>query len=181
VTQYKDDPRLRQILRDGIPQATLEAIPGGNKTDRTVNLHTSIDFFTPFCFSVDNCLEFQDPLAAARNSAEESRRLDVLVRVNLADPDRQFIPGNVVGQAKVNTPSLRGVWTQANLLHHGLAHTIKEAILAPGHPALGPGEIGFAADDRGVDCHGGTAGLSKDEVAAIVRNVENIEDRRLAA
>jgi hypothetical protein len=70
---------------------------------------------------------------------------------------------------------LRGVWGQANLLHHGLAHTINEAILGPGHSALGPAETGFAADATGFDSHGKTSTLSKDDVAALVRYVENIE------
>jgi hypothetical protein len=43
-------------------------------------------------------------------------------------------------------PSLRGLWFQSNFLRHGLAHTIREAILAPGHRALEGGERGFAVD-----------------------------------
>jgi cytochrome c peroxidase len=110
------------------------------------------------------------------NQAEETRRLELLVTVNLADPDRQFIPGNVRGAAQVNTPSLRGVWTQANLLHHGLGHTVSEAILGPGHAALQPSEFGWAIDVRGnLDVHGTTKAMTADQVRALVRYVENIE------
>jgi len=78
--------------------------------------------------------------------------------------------------AKVNVPSLRGVWTQANLLHNGLARSIREAILAPGHPALEPGEQGFAIDaERAIDTHGATQALRPAEVAALVRYVSSIE------
>jgi hypothetical protein len=71
---------------------------------------------------------------------------------------------------------LRGVWTQANVLHHGLGHTISEAILGPGHPALQASEFGWAIDVRGkLDVHGSTKALSADQVSALVRYVENIE------
>jgi hypothetical protein len=132
--------------------------------DHEVNVHVDpIDYFIPFCFDISNCLSFEDPLAVRGNRDEESRRLDLLVRINLADPDRQFIPGNVRGQSKINTPSLRGVWTQANLLHHGLGHTIAEA-------------IGLAVDSFGeLDVHGTTRALSADDVRALVRYIESIE------
>ena len=174
IAEYRDDPRLRALLPDGIPQTMIDSAVEATP-DKTVNLHRNLDYFMPFCFTVDNCLEFQDPLAAKGNQVEETRRLELLIKVNLANPDRGTVVGNVVGQARVNTPSLRGVWTQAALLHHGLARTIPEAILAPGHPALGPGENGFAVGPDGFDVHGATSRLSKEDVAALVRFVETIE------
>jgi hypothetical protein len=145
--------------------------------DHEINVHQDpIDFFIPFCFDVTNCFEFDDPLVVRGNVTEETRRLNQTVTVNLADPDRQFFPGNMRGAPQVNTPSLRGVWTQANLLHNGFGHTINEAILGPGHPALGATETGFAVDVRGkLDVHGATSTLTSDQVAALVRYVENIE------
>ena len=107
---------LLALLPAGLPQTFLQAnAPSTN--DHEINVHQDPnDYFIPFCFDVGNCLEFDDPLVVRGNQAEESRRLELLVRVNLADPDRQFIPGNVRGAPQINTPSLRGVWTQANLL-----------------------------------------------------------------
>ncbi|MEK7425727.1 MAG: hypothetical protein AAB131_18030 [Actinomycetota bacterium] len=107
-------------------------------------------------------------------SARRSERL--LVAFNLGDPDRGFIPGNLPGQPTVNTASLRGTWWKTNLLHHGHAHTVAEAILGPGHAALRPGENGFAVDALGtVDVHGATSGLSAADVEALILYVSNIE------
>jgi cytochrome c peroxidase len=176
VNTYQNDARVLALIPTGIPQTTLQAMaPSIN--DHEINVHQDpIDFFTPFCFDVNNCFEFDDPLVVRGNLTEETRRLNLLVSVNLQDPDRQFVPGNVRGAPQINAPSLRGVWTQANLLHHGFAHTINEAILGPGHPALGPTETGYAIDVRGnFDVHGSTKALTPDQVAALVRYVENIE------
>jgi cytochrome c peroxidase len=174
IAEYKDDPRLRAILPDGIPQGMIDG-SGNVGGSRTVNFHTPLDDFLPFCFTATSCLEIADPLAVKANAAEETRRLELLVRFNLVDPQRGFVPGNVSGQARVNTPSLRGVWTQANLLHHGLARTVNEAILGPGHSALTAGERGFAVDTVGLDPHGATSKLPKADVEALVRYVESIE------
>ena len=175
VDTYQRDPRVLDVI-GAFPQRTLDGIVA-SFPDREVNVYLdAIESFTPFCFDVTNCLAFEDPLAVRGNRAEESRRLDLIVRVNLADPERQFIPGNVRGAPQINTPSLRGVWTQANLLRHGLARTIREAILGPGHVALEPGESGFAIDALGeLDVHGVTSGMSPAEVASLVRFVESIE------
>ncbi len=176
INTYQNDQRVLAILPGGFPQTLLQAMaPSVN--DHEVNVHQDpIDFFTPFCFDITNCFEFDDPFPARGNLTEETRRLNLLVQVNLADPDRQFIPGNVRGSPQINTPSLRGVWTQANLLHNGFAHTINEAILGPGHPGLHPGETGFAIDVRGnFDVHGATKSFTTDQVKALVRYVENIE------
>ncbi len=175
VATYQNDPRVTGTIGT-FPEAMLDAIPPALVNDHEVNTWTKLDYFIFACFDFTNCLEFDDPLAVRGDTAEETRRLNLLLSVNLADPDRQFIPGDVVGQASVNTPSLRGVWSQANLLHHGLGHSVREAVLAPGHPALEPGENGFAIDQFGkLDVHGATKGLSAAEVRALVTYVENIE------
>ncbi len=175
VATYQNDPRVTSAI-GAFPETMLDAIPASLQNDHEVNLWTRLDYFIFGCFSQQNCLEFDDPLAVRGDTTEETRRLDLLLSVNLEDPDRQFIPGDVVGQAAVNTPSLRGVWTQANLLHHGLGHSVREAILGPGHSALQPGETGFAIDQFGnFGVHGATEKLSAADVQALVRYVENIE------
>ncbi|HZJ62249.1 MAG TPA: hypothetical protein VFD36_01900, partial [Kofleriaceae bacterium] len=132
--------------------------------------------FEPFCFDLQTCLVFEDPIAVRGNQALETQRLDALIKVNLANVDRGFIPGNVRGQPQSNTPSLRGIWYQTNFLRHGVAHSLKEAVLAPGHPALGPGELGYAIDALGhTDVHGQTSKLSKDDVEALNLYVQSIE------
>jgi hypothetical protein len=154
----------------------LEAI-NSSRPDHDENVVLEpIDYFIPFCFDATNCLEFDDPLAVRGSTTEETRRLSLIVTVNIANADRQFVPGNVRGANQMNTPSLRGVWTQAALLHNSLAHTVREAILGPGHPALQAGENGYAVDVRGsFDVHGATRGLSPEQVDALVRYVESIE------
>src|SRR5262249_2388043 len=98
------------------------------------------------------------------------------------DPDRGFVPGNVVGQAAVNTPSLRGVWSQAILGHHAAAHTVAEAILGPGHPALAAGENGWAVDSSGaLAVHGATAALTPAQVAPLLRFGGRMEGPRSGA
>jgi hypothetical protein len=175
INAYANDPRvLKQV--PALPQVLLDGASTG-VPDHEVNIYADpIDFFIPFCFDATSCLEFDDPLLARDDQDEESNRLDLLARINLADPDRGFIPGNVRGSPKINTPSLRGVWTQANLLHHGLAHTFYEAVLAPGHPALPAGQSGFAVDTLGhFDVHGVTHNLGATQVAQLARYLESIE------
>jgi cytochrome c551/c552/6-phosphogluconolactonase (cycloisomerase 2 family) len=174
VSTYQSDPRIINSIGT-FSQTMLDSLTS-SRPDHEINIwNNPLDFFVPFCFDVTNCLQFDDPLQV-RGGADETRRLDLLIKVNLADPDRGFVPGSVPGQAVVNTPSLRGVWMQANLLHHGLAHTIREAILAPGHPLLQPGETGFAIDATGtLGVHGATQTLSEDDVRGLVRFVESIE------
>jgi hypothetical protein len=171
-----NDPRVIAALgTDTFPEPVLDAL-GADVDDHEVNTWTKLDFFLFACFDVNNCLEFDDPLAVRGDATEETRRLNLILTVNLADPDRQFIPGDVVGQAAVNTPSLRGVWSEFNLLHHGLGHTIREAILAPGHPALQPGENGFAIDSLGrKDVHGITSTLTAAQVQSLVTYVNSIQ------
>ena len=174
VDIYQNDARITQAL-GAIPQQMLEALRGSTP-DREINVHPEpIEFFSPFCFDAQSCLTFEDPLVV-RGSQAETDRLDRLIRINLADPDRGFIPGNVPGQPSVNTPSLRGTWWKANLLHHGHGYTIGEAILGPGHPALRPGEQGFAIDALGqIDVHGTTSNLTPEQVEALILYVSAIE------
>jgi hypothetical protein len=80
------------------------------------------------------------------------------------------------GNPTTNTPSLRGTWWKANLLHHGLGHTVAEAILPPGHSALRTGESGWAMDALGeIDVHGATSTLTQEQVDALVLYVSSIE------
>jgi DNA-binding beta-propeller fold protein YncE len=174
VNVYFSDPRIVDEI-GGIPQQMLEGITG-SVNDSEINIHLApVDYFSPFCFDATSCLVFEDPLVV-RGLAAEDTRLDALVRINLADPDRGFVPGNVPGQPKVNTVSLRGLWWRTNFLHHGYANTVAEAILAPGHPALRDGELGFAINALGeTDVHGQTSNLSPDQVEALILYVHSIE------
>jgi len=160
-----------------------------NYTNEPTAINTyidKIDFFIPFCFDTTNCLEFDDPLLTVSgddpnnaNFVEENRRLALIIQFNLGNTDRQFNPGLAVGgnsEIASNTASLRGVWTQANYLHTGYATSIREAILAPGHPALLPGENGFAQDISGKnDVHGVTSTLSKTQVNDLINFVQTIQ------
>jgi DNA-binding beta-propeller fold protein YncE len=171
---YGADARVVDRL-GGIPQAMLEAIRTST-VDGEINIHVNpIDYFVPFCFDATSCLSFEDPIVV-RGTAAENDRLDLLIDINLADPDRGFIPGNLPGQPAVNTPSLRGLWWRTNFLHHGHATTVGEAILAPGHPALRDGEDGWAVNALGeFDVHGVTSNLSEADVNSLVLYVSSIE------
>ncbi len=175
VDTYSTDARIVNSI-GAIPQLMLEAI-SGSTPDREINIHLDpIDYFAPFCFDVTSCLVFEDPLAVRGNLAAETERLDVLVQINLANVDRGFVPGNLRGQPATNTPSLRGIWFQTNYLRHGHAHTLKETILAPGHPALGAGERGYAIDGLGNrDVHGKTTTMSAADVDALYLFIQSIE------
>jgi len=174
VDVYSNDARLTDF--GGIPQQMLDAI-SPSQNDREINIHLDpIDYFVPFCFDTENCLMFEDPLAVRGDTVREAERLELIARINLADPDRGFVPGNVRGRPAVNTPSLRGVWWQANLLRHGHASTLAEAILGPGHSALGAGEKGYAIDALGnFDVHGRTSDLTPAQVEALILYVLSIE------
>jgi DNA-binding beta-propeller fold protein YncE len=169
VDRYLQDDRV--IIPDEMINSIDDSAP-----DSEINIHLTLDYFRPFCFNSDKCLVFEDPLAAIGNVAEESRRLELLRVINLDDPERGFVPGNVVGSPKINTPSLRGIWWQPNMLHHGLANNITEAVLAPGHPALGDGEKGWAISALGqIDVHGNTSSMTPAQVEALTLFVESIE------
>jgi cytochrome c peroxidase len=175
VDIYQTDPRLTNAI-GAIPQVMLEAITPA-VADREINIHLNpIDYFAPFCFDVSSCLVFEDPLAVRGNATAESARLDALIKINLANADRGFIPGNVRGQPQSNTPSLRGIWFQSNFLRHGHAHSLKEAILAPGHPLLASDQTGFAIDALGhTDVHGATSKMSAADFEALNLFVQSIE------
>lgn len=174
--EYDDDPLLLSILPDGVPDIMKDAYSGSTPDDE-INIHLDpIDYFVPFCFDNTECLMFEDPLAAKGNDALEDDRLNALVLVNLANADRQFIPGNVRGQPMVNTPSLRGHWWQGNFLRHGLANSVAEAILPPGSTALPDGARGYAIDRFGkIDVHGRTSTMSADDVDALRLYLTSIE------
>ena len=58
-------------------------------------------------------------------------------------------------------PQLRGLWDRgARFFHDGRAHSLKEALLNPGHPALVAGEQGFNERFGVIDTHGGTSQLT---------------------
>jgi cytochrome c peroxidase len=175
IARYQNDQRVIQSI-GALPQKFLDSVTASTN-DTAINVHVDpLDFFTPFCFTVANCLEFDDPLSVIGNITEESRRLALIIQINLGDADRQFMPGNVRGAPAMNTPSLRNVWQQAGLLHHAYAHSIREAILPPGHAALAPGELGFAASNAGgFDNHGSTSQMPVDDVDALVTYILSIE------
>jgi hypothetical protein len=158
-----------------VPQVMQEAI-SSSIPDTEINIHLDpIDYFAPFCFDSQSCLSFEDPLVV-RGTAAEDLRLDLIQRINLDDPERGFVPGNVRGQPTTNTPSLRGVWWQPNILHHGHARSIAEAILPPGHSALKPGELGYAVDAlNNRDVHGMTSTLTPAQVEELILYVESID------
>ncbi|MEO7731313.1 MAG: cytochrome c peroxidase, partial [Kofleriaceae bacterium] len=176
ITRYSQDPRLLAII-PAIPAQMIAANHPNAVLDRAINVHLDpVDFFVPGCFDINTCLVFEDPLLAARDSQTETDRLVALTTVNLANPDRGYMPGNVKGKPQANTPSIRGIWWQPNYLRHGLARSIGEAILGPGHPALKPGELGFAIDVLGnLDVHGTTSTMSQADFDALVTYVSAIE------
>lgn len=175
VSTYFADPRVVGVL-GGIPQQMLEGIRLSTPDDE-INIHLDpVDYFSPFCFDATSCLSFEDPLVVRGVEPAESNRLALLVNINLADPDRGFIPGNLPGRPSVNTPSLRGLWWRTNYLRHGYARTLAEAILPPGHPALRSGEKGFAVNALGkTDVHGKTTNLDRDSVDALLLYLNSIE------
>ena len=182
VTRYGQDVRVLDILaaaglKREIPAQMISAIHTIATPDKAINVQLDpVDFFVPGCFNVDVCLVFEDPLLAQRNSKTETDRLNALVTVNLANADRGYMPGNVKGNAQANTPSIRGIWWQPNYLRHGLARSVGEAILGPGHPSLKAGELGFAIDVLGsLDVHGTTSTMNATDFDALITYVSAIE------
>jgi hypothetical protein len=178
INFYGSDQRVIGLTGGALPTVLLDGRSGGT-ADREINIHLDpIDYFAPFCFNLNtnNCLVFEDPIAVRGNAVAEGDRLEALTKVNLANADRGFFPGNIRGQPQSNTPSLRGLWWMTNFLRHGHAHSLKEAVLAPGHPLLGPGESGFAVDRLGhFDVHGNTSKLSAADFDALSVFVQSIE------
>jgi DNA-binding beta-propeller fold protein YncE len=175
VTAYATSPVLGEILPDGVPAplaaaATVETVA----TEPTI-FQPVLDGLVPFCFSQAQCLRLDDPLAVrGSDGAEEARRLRRLATIYLAGAG--FFPGSIVGQPMVNTPSLRGLWLQRSLLHHGLARSIEEAILPPGHAALRDGQRGYAVDAQGAfDVHGSVGALNETQIEALGLYLRSIE------
>lgn len=75
---------------------------------------------------------------------------------------------------RVGSTSLRGLWDRVRFYHHGQARTLREAIAAPGHPALREGERGFNERDGQPDTHGSTSALSGDELDALTAFLESL-------
>jgi DNA-binding beta-propeller fold protein YncE len=175
VDTYSTDTRIINAI-GSIPQNMVQSI-APSTAGKEINIHLDpIDYFIPACFDLNKCEIFEDPLAVRGNTAAETERLDVLVKINLANVDRGFVPGNVRGQPQSNTASLRGIWYQTNFLRHGLAHSFREAVLAPGHPALHDGERGFAVDALGnFDVHGATKAFSVADMDALSLFIQTIE------
>jgi hypothetical protein len=176
VAVYADDPEFLEILPGGIPAplAVAADVPFVSAPEPTA-FHLVLDGLVPACFSPALCLRLDDPLAVRESDpAEEARRLRRLAAIYLAGAG--FLPGAVVGQPMVNTPSLRGLWLQRRFLHHGRARTIREVILAPGHIALRAGELGHASSADGVfDVHGATSGLNESEIENLTYYLLSIE------
>jgi hypothetical protein len=166
----------------------------GSQPDEEVNMHLDMDGFMPFGFDDENALEFKDPLSQDRGSAEEIKRREIIELVNLADPERGHVPGYVIGQPKMNTPSLRGVWWNPSYMHHSMAKTFREAIVRPGHealrtegedalflmngahPDLGTEERGWAINVQGnPDAHGATSSMGEEELKALEAYVYALE------
>lgn len=64
---------------------------------------------------------------------------------------------------------LRGIWDRApRFFHDGRAHSLRAALLTPGHPALPAGEVG--CNERGgvLDTHGGTSQLDADQLDDLI-------------
>ena len=182
IQKYSQDPRVLDIIEDAnLPRAlpfnmtqAVGAHPNGTP-DREINVHNGLDWFIPGCFSVDDCLVFDDP-GIVRGTAAEDERLEVITKVNLANADRGYVPGNVTDQPQANTPSIRGNWWGRNFLRHGAAHNLAEAILGPGHPLLKTGEVGWAIDALGnLDVHGNTSTMNAADFEALTLYVQSIE------
>ena len=75
---------------------------------------------------------------------------------------------------RVGATTLRGLWDRTRFLHHGQARTLREAVATPRHPALRDGERGFNELFGQPDTHGGTSGLSADELDALVAFLETL-------
>jgi mono/diheme cytochrome c family protein len=171
------DPNADPPIVLEFPQPFIDvASNDGSRPDPEINIHSPLDFFKPFCFDTQSCLVFEDPLGVPGNVVEQNRRLALIQRINFDDINRGFVPGNVDGSPRINTPSLRGAWWGASYLHHALARSIYEATLSPGHPGLRAGEKGFAVSTDGdFNSHGTTKDLSPAQVDALILYVESIE------
>jgi cytochrome c peroxidase len=175
VTAYANTPLLGEILPGGIPAPLADAAAVDTVPGEPTSFQPVLDTLVPLCFSADACLRFDDPLLVRNSdSAEEERRLRRLATIYLAGAG--FLPGAIVGEPMVNTPSLRSVWLQRSLLHHGQARSLEETFLPPGHAALRAGKHGYAVDHRGgFDVHGTVRDLDAEQVDALVRYLQSIQ------
>lgn len=89
----------------------------------------------------------------------------------------QTFPLAVQSEAGIHfgVPQLRGIWDRARRFYHdGRARSLREALATPGHPALGPGEVGHN-ETRGMrDTHGATGHLSAQELADLIAFLESL-------
>jgi DNA-binding beta-propeller fold protein YncE len=175
VEAYADSPVLAEILLDGIPAPLATAALVESVATEPVGFQPVLDGLVPACFSPALCLRLDDPLAVRDSDpAEEARRLRRLAILYLVGPG--FLPGAVVGQPAVNTPSLRGLWLQRSFLHHGQAISIPETFLPPGHATLPSGALGYAASANGAfEVHGAVSALDATEVESLVWYLLSIE------
>ncbi len=168
VERYQRDPRI-----------DLEGVFGDESiSDADQTVHLPIDDLIPLCVDQNACVAIADPIEAADagDTAEESRRLQLIQRFRPVDRSEGFLAGNVIGRTRVNTPSLRGAWSTPTYLHTARARSLGEAILAPGHAALRAGERGLAvASDETIDVHGVTSSLTAQEVDALVFYLTSVE------
>lgn len=62
---------------------------------KEINIHLDpIDYFAPFCFDLNKCLVFDDPIAVRGNTSAETERLDVLGttrNLSAADVDALYL------------------------------------------------------------------------------------------
>ena len=93
VNTYQDNPIVTAALPGGFPETMLQAIPTSVTDDHEVNTWTRLDYFIFACFSLNNCIEFDDPLAVIGDTTEENRRLNLLLSINLEDVDRAVHSG----------------------------------------------------------------------------------------
>lgn len=80
-------------------------------------------------------------------------------------------PDTVQDEAGIHlgVPQLRGLWDRADLFFHdGRARGLREALATPGHPALGPGELGRNETHGMADTHGATSHLSADDLDDLI-------------
>ncbi len=70
---------------------------------------------------------------------------------------------------------LRGIWDRASrYLHDGRAHSLREALATPGHPALREGETGYNETYGMPDTHGATSHLSAEQLDDLIAFVRSL-------
>ncbi len=71
--------------------------------------------------------------------------------------------------ARFGVPQIRGIWDRAEMFYHdGRVRTLREALAPPGHPALGPGEVGRNETFGIRDTHGATSNLTTEELEDLI-------------